>query len=234
MDYPAWPTEFRRHAKLKQFVIKSHFNVSQPSKWKPCDSWLNLKEGSWKAALFAHSLPALKWFLPGAVPGLPSLPQIQPSASQCWAAGAGGEQGGCNSHSRSHSSAEGIHTAELQVAVAGCTGKMRLRDALTELSEHRDRADEPFQPLHLCLPLLSLFKPGDSLYRAGIRVISPCMGALCTFSLACREYLQRGTVHFIKCQFGVFFPLNAPFTCYHGGDRWPFVVVYSLENEVFE
>lgn len=90
MDYPAWPTEFRRHAKLKQFVIKSHFNVSQHTKWKPCDSWLNLKEGSWKAALFAHSLSVLEWFLPGAVPGLPSLPQIQPHplAPQCWAAGA--------------------------------------------------------------------------------------------------------------------------------------------------
>lgn len=90
MDYPAWPTEFRRHSKLKQFVIKSPFNVSQHSKWKPCDSWLNLKEGSWRAALFAHSLSVLKWFPPGAMPGLPSLPQILPcpSVSQCWAAGA--------------------------------------------------------------------------------------------------------------------------------------------------
>lgn len=87
MDYPAWPTELTRDAKLKQFVIKSHYNVSQHLKWKPCDSWLNLKEGSWKAALFARSCFVLKWFLPGAMPGLPSLSQILPLpfVFQCWA-----------------------------------------------------------------------------------------------------------------------------------------------------
>lgn len=145
-----------------------------------------------------------------------------------------GEQGGCNPHSKSHSTAGGNRAAEPEMAVSSCTGKVGRRDAFTELSEHRHRADEHFQPLHSCFPLLSLFKTRDSLCRAGIRVISRCIRALCTLSLAYQEYLRHGTVHFIKCQFSVFFPLNAPFTCYHGGDRWPFVVVYSLENEVFE
>lgn len=68
--------------------------------------------------------------------------------------------------------AEGIGAAEPEIAVSGCTGKRTLRDALTELSEHRDRADEHFQPLHPCFSLLSLCKTRDSLYRAGMGIIS--------------------------------------------------------------
>lgn len=85
MDYLAWPTELIGDTKLKQFVIKSHYNVSQHSKWKPCDSWLNQKEGSWKAASFAHLCSLPKRFLPGAVPGLPSSPQILHTAFGLWA-----------------------------------------------------------------------------------------------------------------------------------------------------
>lgn len=66
-----------------------------------------------------------------------------------------GEQGGCNAHTRSHSLLPWAGDGWVE-----CTGKMRLRDALPGLSEHRDRQMSiPSLSTHaaLCYPFL---KPG--------------------------------------------------------------------------
>lgn len=78
MDYHAWPRD-TGDVKLKQFVIQFHYNVSQHSNWKPCDRWLDLQEGSWKADLYRRNSCQ--------DPTLPTLPQIYPVlfAFQCWA-----------------------------------------------------------------------------------------------------------------------------------------------------